>query len=339
MSKKVSVIVPVYNVEKFLNRCVKSIVGQSYQNLEIILVNDGSTDGSPAICDQWESCDHRIKTIHKKNGGLSSARNAGLEKATGDYIMFEDSDDWLDKELIRKCVNRMQEDNSDMVIFGYRKVNEEEKKLGEFTFGNQSYSREEMTSQLFQRILEMSFGYAWNKMYHLETIKKSGLKFDGEIIDREDLVFNIQLLNYLNKISYLEFVGYSYLQRGTSLLHNASLSRMKSVNIFCKKIDDIYIDNLAVKKKVYNMNVLHYLSDCIIKNIFWNDDLNKKEKLRWMEEVIRECPSTDKLYQDCDNPKHLQVLYKAMKTGKAIWFYRYVRMSDLKRKIYQRMKI
>lgn len=333
MNKKVSVVVPVYNVEDYLDKCVKSIVSQTYENLEIILVDDGSVDRSPQICDQWAAKDNRIKVVHKKNGGLSSARNAGIDNATGKYIMFEDSDDWLEIELIEKCVDRIKKTMADIVIFGYKKVDERGNCLEELTFGSQNCSKEELTNQLFKRITEMSFGYAWNKMYDLEIIRKSELEFDSGIVDREDLVFNMQLLKYLNKISYLEFVGYSYLQRGTSLLHNADLARIKNVKTFCDKMYDIDLDDMRIKKKVYNMNVLHYISDCIIKNILWNEELRKKEKIQWMKEIINQCPNKDRLYDDQDNPKHLKVLYKTINSGRLQYFYRYVWLSDLKRKI------
>ena len=202
--EKVIVVVPIYNVENYLDRCVDTIVCQTYKNLEIILVDDGSTDNSGKLCDAWSEKDERVRVVHKKNGGLSSARNAGMEHATGDCIMLEVSDDWLEKELIEKCVRTMETDESDLVIFGYRKVDEEENSQGEFTFGNETFSKEELTEQLYDRILEMSFGYAWNKLYRMEVLVQSGLKNDSSIIDREDLVFNMQLLKYLKRISYMQ---------------------------------------------------------------------------------------------------------------------------------------
>ena len=100
----VSVIVPIYNVEKYLEKCIESIVNQTYKNLEIILVDDGSQDNCPAMCDEWTQKDSRIKVIHKKNGGLSSARNAGLEVSNGEYISFVDSDDWLDENTFEELL-------------------------------------------------------------------------------------------------------------------------------------------------------------------------------------------------------------------------------------------
>lgn len=332
-SKKVSVVVPVYNVEEYLDKSVFSIINQTYKELEILLIDDGSKDNSGILCDEWAEKDNRIRVIHKENGGLSSARNTGIDYATGDYIMFEDSDDWLEETIIEKCVARIEKDKSDLVLFGYRKIDENGHNLGEFTFGNGTYSRTELIQQLYSRIVEMSFGYAWNKLYKFEVLKKSRIRNDSTIIDREDLVFNMQLLNHWEKISYLNCVGYNYLQRETSLLHNSNLARLNNIKPFCERMYYIDIDNEGIKWKVYSMNVLHYLSDCIIKNILWNRGLSKKEKQGWMKKVIQEFPHKEKIMDDRDNPRHLRELYKTIQTGKCKYFYRYVWLSDFKKKL------
>ncbi len=336
MNKKVSVVVPVYNVEQYLEKCIESIINQTYEDLEIILVDDGSTDVSPSICDKWKDLDSRIIVVHKENGGLSSARNAGLEVSSGEYIMFEDSDDWLESDIIEKCVEKIEEEESDLVIFGYRKVNEEGLILGQFTFGDGTYTNSEMASQLHQRIIEMSFGYAWNKLYRLNVIRKAGIKNDERVIDREDLYFNLCLFNHLTKISFLDYVGYYYLQRKASLLHNKDDSRINSLDSFCEKMSNIDIMNQEIKSKVINMILLHYISDCLIKNIIWNKKLKKREKLQLMNSTINKCNYLDKLYYDQDNPKYLNVLFNGIKNDNLKKFYKYVRLSGLKRIITER---
>ena len=116
----ISVVVPIYNVEQYLERCIDSILHQTYEHLEIILVDDGSPDNSGAICDSYLSLDQRIKVIHKRNGGLSDARNAGLEMASGEFIAFIDSDDTIMPEMIEKLYERIDTDRSDMAFCGYR---------------------------------------------------------------------------------------------------------------------------------------------------------------------------------------------------------------------------
>lgn len=115
--KKISIIIPVYNVEKYLNYCVESVVKQTYENLEIILVDDGSPDNCPGLCDEWASRDARIRTVHRENGGLSCARNTGLSVSTGDFITFLDSDDWIAPDTIEKCIELIDKYQADVVQF------------------------------------------------------------------------------------------------------------------------------------------------------------------------------------------------------------------------------
>ena len=116
---KISVIVPVYETEGLLDRCVESIVGQTYKNLEIILVDDGSPDNCPAMCDEWAEKDSRIRVIHKENGGVSSARNAALDIATGDYIGFVDSDDWIEPEMYSSLIQKISESGKNIALCSY----------------------------------------------------------------------------------------------------------------------------------------------------------------------------------------------------------------------------
>lgn len=331
--KKVSIILPIYNVENYLERCVETVLGQTYKNIEVILVDDGATDNSGVICDDLAKRDTRIRVIHKQNGGLSSARNTGYQAATGEYLMYIDSDDAIKEDLVERCVKSIEDTLSDVVIYGYEKVSEAGDVLEICKWGNKTYTRDEMKSYLFQAIIEMSYGYAWNKLYRKSVLDKSGILADGKVIDREDLVYNMELLSYWNKITYIDYAGYEYLQRGNSLLHNSNLARLEGIEYFVNRMHDIDVGKQETNSKVFNMNVLHYLADCIIKNVIWNDSLKSKEKKKIMKEIISTCPHIDKLYQDSDNSKHLQVLYKSIACGKMWYFYTYVRLGDLKRKI------
>lgn len=336
MKELVSVILPIYNVENYLEKCVNSVLSQTYHNLEVILVDDGAKDNSGKICDELKKKDKRIRVVHKENGGLSSARNAGYEVATGKYLMYIDSDDEIKSEIIEKCVTVIERDESDLVIYGYDKVDEQGNLLETCVWGNKLLSNKEMVSYLYNAIQEMSFGYAWNKLYRKSVIDKSEVLADAKVIDREDLVYNMELLKYFRKISYLDYSGYRYLQRNTSLLHNSNLARLDGVEYFVKRIKNIDVGNEKVNSKVFNMTVLHYLADCIIKNIIWNDELGSKEKKKVMQEIIDKCPFINCLYDDIDNGRHLRLLYKSIVNKKAKYFIWYVRLGDLKRKILNR---
>ena len=115
----ISIIIPVYNIEKYLSKCLESIAIQSYQNLEILLIDDGSSDRSPEICDAYKKKDKRFCVIHKENGGLSSARNAGIEIASGKYLLFVDGDDYIDKDMVKILYKRIKQDKSDMAFCNY----------------------------------------------------------------------------------------------------------------------------------------------------------------------------------------------------------------------------
>ena len=328
---KVSIILPIYNVEKYVEKCVDSVRNQTYENIEIILVDDGSKDDSGKICDKLSAEDSRIKVVHKRNGGLASARNAGYEVASGKYLMYIDSDDCVKDDVVKRCVDAIERETSDVVIFGYEKISEEGNVLEVCSWDSKSYSYDEMIQYLYKAICEMSFGYAWNKLYRKSVLDKSEVLGDAKVIDREDLVYNMELLRCWNKVTYIDYVGYEYLQRGTSLLHNSNLARLNGVEYFVERVHRIDVGNS--KKKVFNMIVLHYLADAIIKNIIWNDNLSSKEKKKLMKGTIDRCPYKEELYQDNDNPKHLKHLYKSVASGKTGYFYWYVWLADFKRKV------
>ena len=169
MEPTVSVIIPVYQVEKYLDKCIASVVGQTYQNLQIILVDDGSTDCSPAICDGWKERDPRITVVHQPNGGLSRARNAGLKIATGEFIGFVDSDDWIEPNMVECLLSSMQETDADIAVGGFEGFTEDSKSIPYAqpkSTKRSLYSAEEALKRL---LLLRGFirNFVWNKLHHL----------------------------------------------------------------------------------------------------------------------------------------------------------------------------
>ena len=174
MKPLVSIIVPVYKVEKYLDRCVESLVNQTYKNIEIILVDDGSPDNCPEMCDAWAQKDSRIVVIHKENGGVSSARNKGLESARGEWIWFVDSDDYVELFALEKLVPMT--DNSDLIIFDTRI--------------DELYVKDDRFFDNYYFMYRFGFGPC-NKLYKKSIITENNLKFDVEEAIGEDLLFNI----------------------------------------------------------------------------------------------------------------------------------------------------
>lgn len=254
MSKKVSVIIPVYNVEKYLRRCVDSVLAQTYKNIEVILVNDGSPDRCPQICDEYVESDSRIKVIHKKNGGLSSARNAGLDSSTGDYITFVDSDDWIAPDTYEHSIGMMNVYSADVVQFDYITTKE-------YTLN--THNEDE--------VIETYEGLDILRYYLLSTYKTGSysvcrclfprdaigdVRFrEGKI--NEDIDFKYKVLRNTKKLAVTNLVKYFYYQHGETI--SSGGLRKKDFDLY-DSADELYklavvendteIEQLALYKKL-----------------------------------------------------------------------------------------
>lgn len=202
--EKVSVGVPIYNVEKFLPKLITSVVNQTYTNLEIILVDDGSPDNSGKICEEFAEQDSRIKVIHKQNGGVSSARNKILECATGDYIMFVDGDDWLETDCVEYMLKLVQATNSDMAMslnnFTTRDRNQIEEDKVEL------WSPEKAACTMLYPYLSIG---CWNKIYNLNFLRKNNITFTHKL-SGEGMVFIITAAQFSNSVGVGRRKVYNY---------------------------------------------------------------------------------------------------------------------------------
>lgn len=214
MNSLISVIIPIYNVEKYLARCVDSIVNQTYKNLEIILVDDGSPDRCPQMCDDYAEKDSRIKVVHKKNGGLSDARNAGMAVATGEYISFIDSDDYVSDDFFECLLDVMNKENSDIAECSVVKFYEDNR-FDEFSddLSVKTYDTQDAMSAL---IAENPFHqHVWNKLYKTELVKDIPYAV-GKL--NEDEFWTYQVFGRANKVSKLNKTMYYYFQRNSSIM-------------------------------------------------------------------------------------------------------------------------
>ncbi len=202
----VSVIVPVFNVACYLGKCVESIVKQTYRNLEIILINDGSTDESGDLCDMWGKKDSRIRVIHKSNGGLGDARNTGIEAATGEYILYVDSDDWLELNFCEVMLYRIQKGGCDACVCGYREVCDDGKVMKIKSEENRIYLGQELLNDILEE--KVCFSYSvWKFMYKRKNI--SFIKFDVGVYF-EDVTFLTKFLLQDLRVSVESKVLYNY---------------------------------------------------------------------------------------------------------------------------------
>lgn len=214
----ISIVVPVYKVETYLNRCIQSIVKQTYKNLEIILVDDGSPDNCPSICDTWAHQDMRIKVIHKKNSGQADARNAGLAIATGKYFTFVDSDDYVDERFVEILYIQIRENNAQISCVGLQNFNDDKPAITDMEpHKTEIYGKKDALAALFD---ESKFGnYVWNKLFKRELFDT--IKFpSGKLM--EDFAIIYLLFEQSEQISYCPVKVYFYNQREESTLHKVN---------------------------------------------------------------------------------------------------------------------
>lgn len=243
---KVSVIVPVYNVEKYLDRCVESIIKQTYENLEIILVNDGSTDSSGNMCDNYALNDKRIKVIHKKNGGLSSARNAGIDSASGDYYCFVDSDDWIANNMIETLLNLCDKYEAEISACTFQKMLDSSTQIeSENSPEIKTYtSKEALANMFYSGSIGWSAAY---KLYRSDLFKNIRYPV-GRLM--EDMGTTYKLYDICNKVVFINLPMYFYYIRSGSITTTLSSKRAKDAIHFTEEFIDFYNKNYP--------EILHY---------------------------------------------------------------------------------
>lgn len=217
MKPKVSIIVPVYNAEKSLSRCIDSILNQEYTDFELLLVNDGSKDTSGDICDKYAAEDARVHVIHKENSGVSDTRNLALDHAQGVYLQFLDSDDWITPNATRLLVESMEQNDCDMVISDfYRVVGERVSHKG--TIEEEGVlTREAFADLMMENPADFYYGVLWNKLFRREIVEKYKLRMDPKISWCEDFMFNLEYIRHCEKVFALQVPIYYYVKTKGSL--------------------------------------------------------------------------------------------------------------------------
>ena len=290
----ISVIVPVYKVASYLDRCVQSIVDQTYKKLEIILVDDGSPDNCPAMCDAWAERDSRIRVIHKDNGGLSDARNAGLTLATGEYISFIDSDDWIAPEMLEKLFDALQRDDSDIAACAVQMVWEDDTLSEMLTVRrNCVLDREEAQCALLRETLLKQ--PVWYKLYRRETIK--GIPFEvGKY--HEDVYWSYQAIGNARRVSLIDYVGYYYFQRSGSIMGKGySLRRLDAIEAYERRYRYLkeHFPALEREARVGMVSACIYHGQMALKYLPASE---RKQAMRYLNEVKGRYPIQHADYAD-----------------------------------------
>ena len=271
MKDLISIIIPVYNVEQYLKRCIDSILNQTYHNLEIILVDDGSPDNCPQLCDEFAIIDTRIKVLHKQNGGLSSARLAGFNVATGDYILFIDSDDYIEKNMVEELVTATAQTNSDMAVCGYYTQFGEQKKENLLPYStNVLQGKDEIT----QKYIVYLIGKDKNKVFLpgflcIRLLKKSLIRNEFFVSENEffaeDVVFDLLYSDNIQKITIVKKPLYNYCVNEQSLSNKYRKNKWQML----KNLHEFKKDFLA-RRNIYDDE--NRLQDAIQSSIFSSVD-------------------------------------------------------------------
>lgn len=231
MKPTVSIIVPIYNAEKYIRRCIDSVLSQEYTNFELILADDGSKDSSGDICDEYAAKDSRVRVIHKENSGVSDTRNVAISEATGTYLQFLDSDDWITPDATKLLVRAATEHHCDLVISDfYRVVGERVSHKGDIE-DDGVLTREEFAEHMMENPADFYYGVLWNKLYRRDLVEKYNLRMDESVSWCEDFLFNLEYILHAEVFYALQAPIYYYVKTKGSLVSSQGMSINKTIKM------------------------------------------------------------------------------------------------------------
>lgn len=255
---KFSVIIPVYNVKNYLSKCVNSVLNQTYNDFEIILIDDESTDGSSELCDKYDKEYTRVHIFHKKNQGVAAARNLGIEHASGDYILFVDSDDWIDSKTLEHLENRLEKKRYDVIIFSYAKEYGDNSYI-KYVIDDNQFAEDELSKVVYRRLFGLtnselnhpeSLEYmctCWGKAYRKECLQNCKFENIEQIGSFEDGLFNMDVLNEKTTVDYINkpLYHYRYTKNSLSSKYRSNLQSQWNTlfSIIQKKINENALSN------------------------------------------------------------------------------------------------
>lgn len=336
MNDLVSIIVPVYNVESYLDKCISSLVAQEYGNIEIILIDDGSSDKSGAICDKWAQEDNRIKIVHKKNEGVSSARNDGINLASGKYFIFVDSDDYIKTNHVKNLVEtRLKYPNAGHIWCCFEMILDNNKAINVFLADkNLKYSVYDRSNvrTLYSKSLG---GSPWLILYNREVVLKNKIKMDNTISFGEDTLFNYEYLNCIENTTIVirNEATYCYRYQGNGTLDTKYSDNMLKVYNDNTRREIIYLQKWNLSEQEWNVfwNTKFYLYEKALRNTFRKE--NKRsfiKKLKYNSNFMKSeiYKNTCNHFTAYMNP----VLKNAYKSNSYIWVWMLQKICNLKNK-------
>ena len=295
MNKLVSIIVPIYNSEQFLKKCIDSLINQTYGEIEILLIDDGSTDKSSEICDWYSKNYKNIKSFHLKNGGVSKARNFGINNCNGEYIQFVDADDFVENDYVEYMMGLNENGKSDLVICGINKVeykNTAYTTLGKITINKKhKYDKYSLKSIMADLINNSYINYCYSKLIRRDVIIKNNLLFDENINLGEDTIFVLNIIEKANEIVIDSNTPYNYvLHSKETLTYKIRDNKFEILNNLSK-----YIKKICINNDWYNEEVEYELSRryfntirfCIEENLCFSKSFNLRKRIRCILNIFK----------------------------------------------------
>lgn len=308
MKKKLSVIVAAYNLENYIEKCLDSLVNQTYKDMEIIVIDDGSIDNTAIKIKTYKKIYNNLIYIKKKNGGLSSARNLGLDCATGEYITFVDGDDYLELTTYDIVMRKIIKEASDLCIFSFNKIFSN--RIKKISLNKDLYDKN-FLKKIFAQSDEATI-VVWNKIFKRELIEKYKLRFENKAFF-EDTGFILRYLYLVKKISIEESQLYNYVQRASSITNKFNSLIFDSKNNTVKLIEEFYKENKeyekykqAIKDMELRMNI-YILNKCLENNIDYN------LSILWKEIFYTQVPAKHRILLVLNKIKAYKVIYKMIK--------------------------
>ena len=353
---KVSVVVPVYNVEKYIHKCLDSLVNQTLQDIEIILIDDESPDNCGKICDEYAKNDKRIKVIHKKNGGVSAARNDGIKHATSDWIMFVDSDDWCEETMCEIAYENAIKNNVDVAIFNnYRNYEDYEKKekigLKETIFDEYNEIEKLQMSMLYDFFIKQvdsevkqytDIGGPWSKIFKKELIEKNNIEFNLKVKGVfDDALFCIETMEYAKKVLFKDEFLYHYRILNDSITNKFKSDRIQIYDTIYKEIE-LFMNKAHKKnnfKEAYYSRIIVNL--CKLLKIYFFHPANSDKlwkRLKELKKTLNSKPYNEaiKNIKYSSLRKSLQVYLWIFKTKSPILVWLFYKLNVIRRKILRR---
>lgn len=296
--QKISIIIPVYNVESYLRECLDSVINQTYNNLEIILIDDGSPDNCGFICDEYAEKDSRIMVIHKANAGVGAARNDGLDMVTGDWITFVDSDDWIEPAYCESFIQFAAKHQADMVFMGgvvweYDENESEIRRSVQSEFVYTKAHNPEKWKILQAKVLttkisddhlsnQFSFGVVCNVFHNVRFWKENNIKFNTEMNRFEDGLFNFMMMEKASRIGVFHYIGYHYRQTNIESVNFRYISGR--INSLLMYVQNLYstkdITNIKLLNEAVSAMVLSDLFECLKKDYFHEENPKMKSEIK-----------------------------------------------------------